>query len=67
MLNGKKLNVLHVWMQLIAEIVIQSVLTDGKCQNAEDLMRALNQIANQSRTARPTVCAHCAAGLIYLF
>ena len=52
-------------MQLIAEVVIQSVFTDGKCQNAEDLMRALDQIA--SRTAKPTVCAHCAADVIHLF
>ena len=47
MLNGKRLNVLSVCMlQLIAEVVIQSVFTDGKCQNAEDVMRALDQIGS---------------------
>ncbi len=52
MLNGKKFpqNVHALWM--MAEEVMQSVITDGHFQKADDLMTALDQIASQSRTAK---------------
>ncbi|KAF3833276.1 hypothetical protein F7725_026941 [Dissostichus mawsoni] len=51
MLNGKKFpqNVRAVCMMV--EEVLRSVIMDGHFQKADDLMRALDQIASQSRTA----------------
>ena len=38
--------------RLMAEVVLQIVIPDGNFQNAEEMMRALDQIASQSRTAK---------------
>ncbi|KAJ4944771.1 hypothetical protein JOQ06_013311 [Pogonophryne albipinna] len=52
MLNGKKFPQNVRALRMMAEEVLRSVIMDGHFQKADDLMRALDQIASQSRTAK---------------